>query len=438
MSETPTPPLPAQASPAPASLAQASPADLSRADLRPEASGPDLARDGFRGAAASEPGSVESGPAAPDLALADLVAAGLVTHEMICDPARLGGEAPALDRLCALVGGAIYRIGPFHYAFRATPGDLGGALAGLAVDDWTGALEAALRETLGPEAAWLSATDLLSDALALDTGPEAAAAVPEGALALLRGRAGAVAEGLALAPAGSRAVIDAAYASETARLTAARARDIAAELGREMARDMARDMACELAREMTREISGELTAGLMAAITAEIRTGIRAEIAGDIARDLAGARSGPERAEEVAGLLAGIAERLGALEARAAAREDDPGAAPSGELGRGIGRIEAALETVAARLDLGETRGDLLGEHLAEHLTLRLGAVLAPPSRAARRPAPGAGPACDAEFDPDGDAEPGPEFEETLALALAEFLARVERATTDPAPSRPL
>ena len=62
--------------------------------------------------------------------LADLIAAGLVSHEMIGDPARLGGEAEALRLLCGLVAGPVWRIEPFHYAFRAAPGDLGGALGG--------------------------------------------------------------------------------------------------------------------------------------------------------------------------------------------------------------------------------------------------------------------------------------------------------------------
>jgi hypothetical protein len=329
--------------------------------------------DAFPEAGVSPPEVGDPPAGKTDLALADLIAAGLVTHEMICDPARLGAEAPALERLCALVAGAIYRIGPFHYAFRATAADLGGALGGLAFDDWTGALETALRETLGAEAVWLSATDLLAEARALEGAEEG---VPEGALALLTRREGAVAAGLDAAPAGARAVIDAVYASETARLTAERARAIAAELAREMALEIA------------------------AEITSEVRAGIRAEIAGDIARDIAGARPEPEIPGAIAATLTEIAARLGALEA---ARPADPR----------LDRIEAALEAVAARLDAGDTGGALLADHLAEHLTLRLGAALGP------RP------------------EPGPrtaEFEETLGLALAEFLARIERATLDSAP----
>jgi hypothetical protein len=71
-------------------------------------------------------------------ALADLVAAGLVSHEAIGDPARLA-ETETRRVLCGLVAGPIWRIEPFHYAFRLAPGDLGGALPE-APGDWAGAL----------------------------------------------------------------------------------------------------------------------------------------------------------------------------------------------------------------------------------------------------------------------------------------------------------
>ena len=64
----------------------------------------------------------------PPSVLGDLIAAGLVSHEMIGDPARLGGETAALHALCGLVAGPVYRIDAYHYAFRAGPGDLGGRL----------------------------------------------------------------------------------------------------------------------------------------------------------------------------------------------------------------------------------------------------------------------------------------------------------------------
>ena len=175
--ETPIGPEPAQAAPA----------------------GPSLS------AAAAQP----EGEAAPPV-LADLIAAGLVSHEMIGDPARLGGETAALRALCELVAGPVYRIDAYHYAFRAGPGDLDGRLEDLAPGAWTGALEAALSDALGPEAVWLNATDLL---------PEAGAALAQ-PLLLLRAQDGALRDGLESAGPGLQAVVNARYAAECARLTA--------------------------------------------------------------------------------------------------------------------------------------------------------------------------------------------------------------------------
>jgi hypothetical protein len=142
--------------------------------------------------------------------LADLIAAGLVSHEMIGDPARLGGEAASLRALCGLVAGPVYRIDAYHYAFRAGPDDLDGRLARLAAGEWTGALEAALADALGTDAVWLNATDLL---------PEAGAALAQ-PLLLLRAQAAAVTAALETAGPDLQAVINARYAAEVARLTA--------------------------------------------------------------------------------------------------------------------------------------------------------------------------------------------------------------------------
>ena len=96
--------------------------------------------------------------------LRDLIAARLVTHEAIGDPARLGPEPAALRALCGLVAGPVYRLEPFHYAFAARETDLGGALAGRAPGERTAALGAALAAALGPEAVWLGAIDLATEA----------------------------------------------------------------------------------------------------------------------------------------------------------------------------------------------------------------------------------------------------------------------------------
>ena len=151
--------------------------------------------------------AADSAPAA----LADLIAAGLVSHEVIGDPARLGAEAETLRLLCGLIAGPVWRIDAFHYAFRAQPADLAGRLAALAPEDWTAALEAALQAELGPEAVWVSPVDILA-------GGDADLDQP---LLLLRAQAAAIGGALEAAPAGLQAIINARYAGEVARLTAA-------------------------------------------------------------------------------------------------------------------------------------------------------------------------------------------------------------------------
>lgn len=158
--------------------------------------------------------SVETSAAASaPAALADLIAARLVSHEMIGDPARLGSEAAALRVLCGLIAGPVWRIEPFHYAFRAGPGDfgdLGGALGAEPPAARAAALEAALQAALGADAVWVSATDLAEE----DAGPL------EQPLVVLRAQAEALADALAVAAPGLQAVVNAKVAVETARLTA--------------------------------------------------------------------------------------------------------------------------------------------------------------------------------------------------------------------------
>jgi hypothetical protein len=157
--------------------------------------------------------SPESAAASAPAALADLIAARLVSHEMIGDPARLGSEAAALRVLCGLIAGPVWRIEPFHYAFRAGPGDfgdLGGALEAEPAEARAAALEAALQGALGADAVWVSATDLAEE----DAGPL------EQPLVVLRAQAEALADALAVAAPGLQAVVNARIAVETARLTA--------------------------------------------------------------------------------------------------------------------------------------------------------------------------------------------------------------------------
>ena len=153
--------------------------------------------------------AADAAPAALD----DLIAAGLVSHEVIGDPGRLGAEAETLRTLCGLVAGPVWRIDAFHYAFRAQPADLGGRLADAAPEDWTAALEAALQAALGADAIWVSPVDILAGG---DADLDAAAAPPA-----RPGRGGRRARCEAGAAAGLQAIINARYAAEVARLTAA-------------------------------------------------------------------------------------------------------------------------------------------------------------------------------------------------------------------------
>lgn len=144
-------------------------------------------------------------------ALTDLIAAGLVSHEVIGDPARLAAETETLRVLCGLIAGPVWRIDAFHYAFRAQAGDLDGRLGAMGAENWATAMEEALQAELGPEAVWVSPVDILA-------GGEADFDQP---LLLLRAQAVAVSGALETASSGLQAVINARYAGEVARLTAA-------------------------------------------------------------------------------------------------------------------------------------------------------------------------------------------------------------------------
>lgn len=151
----------------------------------------------------------DASDAAPAL-LADLIAAGLVSHEMIGNPEKLGSESAALRALCDLVSSSVYRVDAWHYAFRAGPGDLGGQLENLAPGEWATALGAALSDRLGRDAVWLNATGILPESDTALTRP----------LLFLRAHETALNGALATADPGLQAVIDARYAVECARLTA--------------------------------------------------------------------------------------------------------------------------------------------------------------------------------------------------------------------------
>jgi hypothetical protein len=155
----------------------------------------------------SSPDSAPPDSAPPDstpTALADLVAAGLVSHEMIGDPARLGPEAEVLRVLCGLVPGPIWRIEPYHYAFRAAAGT-----DDRIPEETAAALEAALGAELGAEAVWVNATELPPQAAPLDQP-----------ILLLRAQGAAVSAGIEAAGPEVQAVVSARFAAETARIAA--------------------------------------------------------------------------------------------------------------------------------------------------------------------------------------------------------------------------
>ena len=251
------------------------------------------------------------GPPSAPPALADLIGAGLVSHEMIGDPAQLGPEAEALAVLCAQVGGPVWRLDPFHYAFRARPEDLGGALAGIAPEGWTAALEAALRAELGAEAVWISGTEV----------PPAAAGLPDLPILLLRAQGAALAEGLTAAGPGTQAVIQARFAVEAARLAAG------AEPGSALARRLA---VIETRQEEILEMLVERAAGAAAE-------------AATLGR--------------LAATLAATAQRLDAQVAALAARAAESGRPPDADAEAFRADLALTLAEFLARLEQAEGRG---------------------------------------------------------------------------------
>lgn len=285
--------------------------------------------------------SPDSAPAA----LADLIAAGLVSHEMIGDPSRLAGEAETLRILCGLVSGSVWRIEPFHYAFRVGPGDLGGACDGAGVDAQASALEGALQAALGVDAVWVNATDLVPTALRTPyaapgaDSPGSSGPLPDAPLLLLH--AGDAARRAVLEVAGpeAQAVIGARFAVAAARL--------AAGLGEEGG------LAGRLAAIETRQ------AAILAALEAEA------------------ARAERERSEQGAALdrLAGAITALAAGIDAAAARSESVAASMAASVAASVAETmagtaaQAAEETAARFAELAafrETVGLTLAEFLAE------------------------------------------------------------------------
>jgi hypothetical protein len=267
---------------------------------------------------------------APDAApavLNNLMAAGLVSHEMIGDPEKLASEAEALRVLCGLISGPVYRIEPFHYAFLAQAGDLDGGLEARAPEDWAGALEATLQAALGPDAVWVHPTDLIEGE---------SATLAEQPVLFLKAYAAAAEEGIAVAEPGVHAVINARFAAETARLTAERAAALAAEAA---------------AREAAEE------AGLAARLWS-----IEAEVT-RLAAGLAARREvEPEAAlAPLAERIGGLAARIEAEAARATAFEERIGLA----LAEFLARIEARAERAGPEVEAEARRAFAAVPHMS-------------------------------------------------------------------------
>lgn len=162
--------------------------------------------------------ALEAAGTAP-AALRDLIAARLVSHEAIGDPARLDQEAGVLRALCRIVAGPVYRLEPFHYAFMLRDGDLDDRIGPLTAEARIEALGEALAADLGPEALWVGETGLLADMMD-DASAGGRGALPDGTLLVLRARDAAVTAGLAAVDPDLRAVIDARFAAEAARCAA--------------------------------------------------------------------------------------------------------------------------------------------------------------------------------------------------------------------------
>jgi hypothetical protein len=335
--------------------------------------------------------------------LKNLAAAGLVTHELIGDPARLAGESAALAALCARVGGAVYRLAAFHYAFRIDEHDVGGALARSEPGSWGKALEAALVEELGAEAVWVTAADLVADVEAdLDSrhvmflkaaggaigtalaeipdlqavvhagiaasSAEAAARATAGAIAQASREAGAGAEALlaALATLGDR--VEALEAGIDARVAAA----VVASLPGVLLGDTTLSLAETVSEAASRRLGDEMRSAFEAAVSQAASAANRSP------------EPGFERLIDTMELLVGRMTEQAARASEQAARQD--------ALASGIAAVEASLEAFRRAAD---------DRSIAREAT-RAGALEA--------------------------------FEQRLGMALAEFLAQIAERSAPPAP----
>lgn len=334
----------APAAPAPEEARAAPPA----ADMiAPDAAAPGNFAEAIGGMAdAGMDGTLDETPAV----LADLIAAGLVSHEMIGDPDRLGGETAALKTLCAIVTGPVWRIGAYHYAFRAGTRDLGGRLGAMGPGDWTAAITAALTERLGPDAVWLNPTDLL---------PEAGAAL-EQPLLFLRAQAAAVADGLAAAGPDVAAVISARYAAEVARLSTGTRSPLAAHveaLGARLETLGTGLLATPAANpDQLARIVAAAVADALAPATALLEARLTEQM-GEISRQSAALQAQAARLEALGRMMEAGLSGLERIATRIAASDGF-----QETLGLGLAEVIARLDQ---RVSLGATPGDGMSGHPA-------------------------------------------------------------------------
>ena len=306
-------------------------------------------------------GELPYSPAA-GLAVLSTFAATAATFGDYFPEGSAGGETAALKALCAIVTGPVWRIGAYHYAFRAGARDLGGRLGAMSPGDWTGAIAAALTESLGPDAVWLNPTDLLPEAGALLEQP----------LLFLRAQAAAVADGLSAAGPEVAAVISARYAAEVARLSTgirsplaahvealgARLETMGATLGGGMGALLAAqagnpDQLARIVAEAARGAVTEAVTETLAPETARLEARL-AEQMGEIARQSAALQAQATRLEALGRMMEAGLSGLERIATRIAASDGF-----QETLGLG-------LAEVIARLDQRASRGDGLNGQPAE------------------------------------------------------------------------
>jgi hypothetical protein len=366
--------------------------------------------------------------------LENLVAAGLVSHELIGDPAKLSTETAALAALCARVSGPVYRLGAFHYAFRAMETDLGGALAGLEPGEWAGAIEAALGAEFGEEAVWVTGADLVADAeagldgrqilflkaaggavtAALAGAPELEAVVHAGIAARSAETAAALTAEV-IAGAAAAAGADAGALARTIEGLSVRIEALEAGIGPRIVEAVAEAAPAAVTAAVSRLLPGLVSEAVAAAMPGAVAGTVPGAVSGAVSEamaDVVASEVAREVGFAVENAVGGAMQQVAAVVARTAGPGGDPG----------IERVVSALELVVGRLGEQAVR---TAEHAARQDALASGIVAI---EAAMENLAAAETAREAERDAAFAA-----FENRLGLTLAEFLAQVGTGAQDAA-----